>query len=135
MDILISIKPKYVKKILSGEKKYELRKLIPKKNVNKYWIYSSSPEKRIVGYFYSDFIVEKEIDELWECVKDNACIEKNAFDKYFYSKPKGFAIKINKVIKLKHPLNPKDYICDFRAPQSFFYLDGDVFDEKFCNLV
>lgn len=127
MDVLISIKPQYVKKILSGEKRFELRKSIPKKDVNKYWIYSSSPEKRIVGYFYSDCIIEKNIDDLWMIVKDKACIEKEDFDTYFFDKNKGYAIKITRVIKLKESLNPKDYILNFKAPQSFYYVDGEKF--------
>ena len=47
MDVLISIKPKYVKKIISKEKKYEFRKNIFKKNVDTIIIYTTSPEKKI----------------------------------------------------------------------------------------
>ena len=39
MDVLLSIKPKYVDAILKGEKKYEFRKIIFKnKNIKKYCV-------------------------------------------------------------------------------------------------
>lgn len=44
--ILLSIKPKYVKKILNKEKIFELRKNFPKENIDEIYIYSSYPEKK-----------------------------------------------------------------------------------------
>ncbi|MDR3223832.1 MAG: hypothetical protein LBT66_08920 [Methanobrevibacter sp.] len=51
MNVLISIKPNYVEKIVSKEKTYELRRTIFKKEVKKAFIYSTYPEKKIIGYF------------------------------------------------------------------------------------
>ena len=51
MELLLSIRPEFVEKIISHEKKYEFRKRIFRKNVDKIFIYSSSPEKKIIGYF------------------------------------------------------------------------------------
>jgi len=49
MNALTSIKPKYVEKIISREKTYELRKKIFKREVNNVFIYSTWPEKRLWG--------------------------------------------------------------------------------------
>jgi len=47
MNVLLSIKPKYVEKIVNGEKQYEFRKRIFRnKNVRKAFIYSTSPTKK-----------------------------------------------------------------------------------------
>jgi predicted transcriptional regulator len=47
--ILISIKPKFVEKILSGDKKYEYRTKRPKTNINTMLIYCTSPTMKIVA--------------------------------------------------------------------------------------
>jgi len=52
MNVLLSVKPKYTEKILEGEKKYEFRRAIFKKqNIEKVYIYSSSPVSKIVAAF------------------------------------------------------------------------------------
>jgi predicted transcriptional regulator len=40
MDVLLSVKPKFVEKIISGTKRYEFRKIIFKENeINRIYIY------------------------------------------------------------------------------------------------
>ncbi len=58
MNVIFSIKPKYVERILSGEKKYEFRKRIWKKQVDRVFIYASSPVKKIVASFVPIGVVE-----------------------------------------------------------------------------
>ena len=59
MDVLLSIKPKYVKSIIEGEKRYEFRKTIFKnREINRIYIYSSSPVKKIVASFVIGTILE-----------------------------------------------------------------------------
>ncbi len=43
MNVLLSIRPKYVEEIIKGNKRYEFRKSIFKKNVEEVWIYATSP--------------------------------------------------------------------------------------------
>lgn len=50
MDIILSIKPKYAYLILSGEKTIEVRKVFPKKEIERIYLYSSSPVQKVVGY-------------------------------------------------------------------------------------
>ena len=47
--ILMSIKPEYVDKIFSGEKKYEYRKRLCKEKIDTIIVYSSSPIQKVVG--------------------------------------------------------------------------------------
>jgi len=51
MNVILSIKPEYVRKILTGEKKFEYRKRIWKDKVKKIYIYSSRPEKKLHAIF------------------------------------------------------------------------------------
>lgn len=125
-NVLISIKPKYVEEILSGKKKYEYRKRIFKEDIEKVYIYSSSPQKRIVGYFkFSGFLVSSPKD-IWNKTSNFSGINKADFDNYFYGKKVAYAIKINNVHIFKNEINPKEYFSKFYPPQSYMYLEGDI---------
>ena len=65
MNLLISIKPEFVKKILAYEKLYEFRKSIFKEDVDKIFIYSTYTVKKIVGYFEVGEIICETPHELW----------------------------------------------------------------------
>ena len=58
MNLIISIKPKFVQKILAGEKKYEFRRRIYRQKVDKIYIYQTLPEQGIVAYFTPDKIIK-----------------------------------------------------------------------------
>lgn len=47
--VLLSIKPKYVQKILDGTKRYEYRKVNFARRIDKIIIYSSYPVKKMLG--------------------------------------------------------------------------------------
>ena len=56
MKILLSIKPQFVKEIVSARKKFEYRKRICNKEIDGVVVYSSMPEGLIVGEFTIDHI-------------------------------------------------------------------------------
>lgn len=124
MNVLLSIRPKYVTEIVNGTKKYEFRKSVFKQrdNVDKVYIYASSPVKRIVGAFTIETIIEEHPEELWRLCKDLSGIAEVEFFDYFRNKEKGYAIEIG-VLELFDPVNPKDHVPDFIPPQSFCYTD------------
>jgi len=65
MKVLLSIKPEYAEKILSGEKKYEYRRAIFKdQSVNKIIIYASSPIQKVIGEFDIECIITQNLNEL-----------------------------------------------------------------------
>ena len=127
MDVLMSIKPQYVEKIISKEKIYEFRRSIFKKEVNNVVIYATAPEKKIVGSFELEDIIKDTPSNLWENFSNKAGITKKDFFNYFKGKDVGFALKIGKLNILDDFI---DVGCleDFRAPQSFMYVvDKDEF--------
>ena len=127
MNVLLSIKPKFVEEIKNGNKKYEFRKsLFSKKNldkIEKVFIYSSSPVQRIVARFLINGILEDHPTILWEKCKNFSGIEKTEFFKYFGEKERGIAIKISNLKFFKNPIDPKSIFPDFVAPQSFSYIE------------
>lgn len=125
MDVLLSIKPRYVKSIIEGDKRYEFRKTIFKnREINRIYIYSSSPVKKIVGTFEIGGILEDHPVDLWDTVKEFAGIDNRDFFAYFEGKSRAFAIEIQNLQKFNHPIDPYETMPGFVPPQSYCYLDG-----------
>ena len=119
--ILLSIKPQFVEKILSGEKCFEFRKYIPNKTVNKILIYSSYPVCAVVGEAEVLDIISAEPKLLWDMTKKQSGIDSEFFFKYFANKDKACAYKLGKITK--YPIAKQ--LSDFGvkcAPQSFVYI-------------
>lgn len=128
MNVLLSIKPKYVEEIINGNKLYEFRKSLFKNrdDLNLVYIYSSSPVKKIIGAFTIGDVVKGCPKDLWVKFKDVSGIEENEFFKYFADKENGFAIQIEKLDIFETPIDPFTVLPDFKAPQSFYYIDESV---------
>lgn len=127
MHALLSIRPKYVEAILHGEKKYEFRKSIFKKgNIEKVFIYSTSPVKKIVGTFRIAGIIEDHPKNLWRQLSIFSGLNASEFFSYFSSNEIGFAIQIDSLEKFKNPIDPRNLIPNFVPPQSFYYLKSDT---------
>ena len=125
MNVLLSIKPKYVEEIRNGNKLYEFRKSLFKHrdDLNLVYIYSSSPVKKIIGAFTIGDVVKGCPEDLWIKFKDVSGIEKEEFFKYFADKENGFAIKIEELDIFDKPIDPFTVLPDFKPPQSFYYID------------
>jgi predicted transcriptional regulator len=124
MDVLLSIKPKYVKSIINGDKRYEFRKTIFKnRDIDRIFIYSSSPVKKIVATFKIGTILEDHPIDLWENVKDYAGIDNEVFFSYFEGKSKAFAIEIQNLQEFDEPLDPWTEVAGFVPPQSYCYMN------------
>jgi type I restriction enzyme S subunit len=125
MDVLLSIKPRYVKSILEREKRYEFRKTIFKnREINRIFIYSSSPVKKIVGTFEIGGILEDHPVDLWDTVKEFAGIDNQDFFAYFDGKSRAFAIEIQNLKEFNDPIDPYEMMPGFVPPQSYCYMDG-----------
>ena len=123
MKVLLSIKPEFVEKIFSGEKRFEYRKCLFKNhNVDSIVIYSTMPIGRIVGEFKIKAIHKNDPKEIWRRTKKYSGISENFFFNYFKHKTEACAIEILEVKKYKKPINPKKNFPDFVPPQSFCYI-------------
>jgi len=121
MNVILSIKPKYVQAILAGKKRVEFRKTMFKKQVKKVYIYSSAPEKKIVGYFIVSNIVEASPSELWQKFKKVGGIEKDSFFEYYKDKERGYSLCIGSVNQFDEYIDPYSFIKGFTPPQSYCY--------------
>lgn len=124
-SILISIKPVFVEKIFSGEKKFEFRKSIYKsQSVNTAFIYCSAPTSSIVGEFSIDDTIYLPISALWNQTKSYAGINQSDFLEYFNKKNYGYALVISGNIKYTQAI-PLREIGLKRPPQSFCYINSE----------
>lgn len=121
MKVLLSIKPEYAYKIFSGEKKFEYRKIIFKKNIKFVIVYATKPVGKIIGEFEIEDIIKGNSEQIWELTKEYAGIEKEKFNNYFLNKKNAFAIKIKNPKIYKKFKMLKDYNLN-SAPQSFCYI-------------
>ena len=108
--------------ILSGEKRYEFRRMIFRNpDVKKILIYASSPVSKVIGEFEIDNILSFDLAKLWSYTMEHAGIDKEYYDSYFFGKDIGHAIKVKKVKRYPKHKELNDFNVK-RAPQSFAYI-------------
>lgn len=121
--ILMPINPIHVEKIMSGTKKYEYRKILPKKtNIDTMLIYSTSPIKKVIGEAEILEIIIDNKEIVWNKTKDNSGINKEFYDKYYQNKDFAVAYKLGKIKKYDNPKDLKEFNINY-YPQSFVYID------------
>jgi predicted transcriptional regulator len=121
---LMSIQPKFAEKIAKGEKKIEFRKKVFTSTVKKVFVYSSSPVKRILGYFNITEIIKDTPERLWKQYHHIGFITYDDFKDYYKGHDVGYGIIVQKFISFSKPLDPKKHDSSFRAPQSYCYIDN-----------
>lgn len=119
--ILLSIKPEYANKIITGTKKYEFRKHLAQGNIQKIIIYSTAPEKKIIGEVEVVDTLTMKKTPLWEKTKSAAGISREKYREYFCDSSIAHAYVLGEAIKYEIP----KVLADFgltQAPQSFVYI-------------
>ncbi len=127
-ELLMSIQPKYAKKVLDGEKKVEIRRKFSKKWKGcKVSLYSSSPRQSLIGEAIIDNVIIGEPDLIWEKFNSDICGTKEEFDEYAASTKEIYAIVLNDVraFKLEIPRTQVSHLIkdDLKPPQSYCSLE------------
>ncbi|MDO9098828.1 MAG: hypothetical protein Q7U60_12000 [Candidatus Methanoperedens sp.] len=131
MNVLLSVKPKYAEEIRSGRKKYEFRRSVFKKqNIERVYIYSTSPVSKIVAAFEIEQILNGSPEKIWKLCHKYAGISKKDFFAYFKNSDTAYAIEIGNVNSFPVPIDPCHVIENFVPPQSFYYLYLDFIQNK-----
>ena len=129
-DVLFSIKPKFVRLILSGEKKVELRRRQPR-HIDKgsiVYIWETSPAKRLVGTVRVESVKQYTLERLWKTVARNAHVNRAEFDRYFAGSAFGVAVFISSPREFTHKVTLSTLRKRrlFLPPQSFRYVSPSV---------
>lgn len=125
-NIILPIKPVYAEQILSNEKKYEFRRILCKENIDKIYLYATSPVMAVVGEAQ---VIEKIImkkDRMWQIVKEEAGIQAPYYYKYFDNKEYACAYRLGNVKKYKKWKLLKDIGITY-MPQSYVYIKSELF--------
>ncbi len=135
MNVLLSVKPEYANKIVEGNKKYEFRRSILKRNdIEKVYIYSTSPIRKIIAVFEIEQILKDSPERIWKLCQKYGGISKEDFFAYFKNSDSAYAIKICNVVSFQEPIDPYNIIEDFKPPQSFYYLPLDFLHNKLAAI-
>tara|TARA_R110002096_G_scaffold196195_5_gene378919 strand:+ start:395 stop:1216 length:822 start_codon:yes stop_codon:yes gene_type:complete len=129
-DVVLSIRPQYSSKILMGQKTVELRRRFPlsaPKGTIAY-IYSTSPERAMVGIAEIAAVKKLTLDDIWRSYSNVAFIERSDFDKYFDGLEYGMALEFTNVRPFDTPMPLTDLRerFGFMPPQSFLYAKHDL---------
>ena len=122
MNLIISIKPQFVDKILKGEKKYEFRRRIYKQDVDKIYIYQTLPDAGIVAHFTPGEIIKDTPENLWKNFKDVSGTTRESLLTYLHDKDEAYAIEITDLKIYDVPIIPEG----IQAPQSYKYINYEL---------
>lgn len=120
-NIILPIKPQYAFKILDGEKKYEYRKKLCKNQIDKIYVYATSPVKMIVGELEVANKICMDKAEMWEYTQEYAGITKKDYDKYFEKMSYACAYEAGGVKKYKSPVTLNQVGIEY-VLQSYVYV-------------
>ena len=96
---------------------------MPKKlDINKMYIYSTSPIKKVVAEVEVLDILIDDKEIIWNKTKEYSGTDKIFFDKYYKNKKISVAYKLGKVTVYNNPKDLKEYNINY-YPQSYVYLD------------
>ena len=132
--ILLPIFPRYTWAIIEGWKKVEFRKLNIPVNIENVVIYSTFPEKKIVGSFSVSKIKKATPEKLWQDFKDVGYVNKEFLFEYYSGHEYGLAIHVGKVKRVNKPFSLAK-IKRKNPPQSFTYLDNEIWERIGSGLV
>jgi len=126
---LISVHPKYVQRIMQGEKKVEFRKKPFRRPVQAVAIYATLPIGKIVGLCLKPRTCQGSPSELWSKYKAVAGMTEEEFYNYYAGSRAGFAIELHDLLILDRPIDLKALSDRLVAPQNFSYLHPDIFQK------
>jgi len=127
MNVLLSIKPKYVEAMTEGRKSFEFRKsMFRNESIERVYLYSTQPIGKIVGSFKVGRVISADPRLLWETLGPMSGITDVDFFDYFKNTEVGFAIEIIDLQVFRTPVSPSLFIQGFKPPRSFMYIDGQL---------
>lgn len=123
--LLMSISPKYVKKIIARRKTVELRRRFPRiKPGGKILIYSSCPDKALIGTATVGDVISLTVNQLWQRYEYRMGINQEEFRDYLKGVSVGCAIELKTVEPFLFPVSLstlRKIVPGFHPPQSYQY--------------
>ena len=127
-NILLSVFPEYVDRILSGEKRFEFRKHIPVEVVDHIVFYATAPVAKILCIAKVDSIISGTPSSLWNTTALFTGVDKNFYNLYYKNVKTAYAYKLGEIYSLETPLSLHDEKIRTSPPQTFRYLTPEQFE-------
>ena len=120
-QMLLSIKPQYVEKIIAGKKKFEFRKFHCRDGIDTIVIYATAPTKKVIGEVSLIDIIEGDVEYVWHETKGFGGILKKDYKAYYKEREVAIAYRLGDVTLYDEPKPLTDLSLDY-VPQAFAYL-------------
>lgn len=123
--ILISIRPRFARAILEGNKTIELRRGRMLTAAGSLLVlYSSSPVKAVVATARLYKVEEATPQQMWPRVRGGAGVVREEYDRYFRNAQRAFALHLRDVLEIHVPYTLAEMRMSPRIapPQSFRYV-------------
>ena len=119
--VLLSIRPEFARKIISGEKRFEFRRrCFDPEVVRSVLLYATLPVGAIVGEFTVARVIRGRPAAVWRKTRAHAGISRRYFLQYFAGRDEAFAIEVARVTPFSRPMDPRSR-GPFTAPQSYSF--------------
>ena len=131
---MISLKEVYFNRIVSGEKKYEFRRVFAK-DLNEGFlcaVYVSSPVQAVKGVVEFDAPRKMRVNEIFRLMEQEKYPFAEGVKEYFKGKEVGYVLPVKKVRVFDKPISLEELRKikgGFVPPQSFYCLDKEGFGE------
>lgn len=123
---LFSLKPAFASAILSGEKRFEFRRVKPSLDRgDTIIVYSTAPDMAIVGSFVCGRILQGSPSYLWRNLGSKAGTTRASFLDYFADSEVAYAIEVKKPTAWLNPLSLstiRKRLPAYHPPQSYSFL-------------
>lgn len=126
-DLIISVKPKFVKLMKSGKKTTELRKTLPSRAgmYSRMFVWETSPKKHLTGVAVLFCRCTNDPDTLWRQTSKTSGVSKKEFVEYFKGYNYGHGLEFTDFQEFPHKISlseMKTMINGFHPPQGYYYV-------------
>lgn len=125
-DILITIRERPARAIFDKQKKYELRKVLPRTIPRRMFLYEAGNTRAVTGHIVLGKVLAGRPEDLWESLGETAST-KERFFAYFDDARVGYAFEIVDACEYSEPISKTDIKqveAGFLVPQNFLYLSN-----------
>lgn len=123
--LLLSVRPRFAHGLLSGTKTAEIRRRFPDIPVGMtVIIYSTSPEKAILGTMRAKQLVRSNADDIWRDYADVIAIGRSELTEYLDGASECSVLELDRPNVWSRPVQLAELrsVLDLEPPQSFRYL-------------
>jgi predicted transcriptional regulator len=136
--LFLSIRPKYVRRIIGGLKRIEFRRICPTIGVGDLlFIYASSPQRELQCHCVIREVSSGTPESLWDKFNGTSGLTRAEFYAYFLGAKVGFAIHLGPITMFDQPVtlsSLREMWPGFSPPQIYRYLTKEEYSDLFTRI-